>query len=80
MLPGARDVRAWRQRENLTQAALAAKIGIDGSYLRHFENGHRILPLRQRIALHELTGIRIQRLLLREEIELARRVCALVAA
>lgn len=41
MIDGASAVKAWREYRGLTQAALAAKIGVSRAYLTQIESGRR---------------------------------------
>jgi transcriptional regulator with XRE-family HTH domain len=64
----------------MTQAQLGVRLGVDGSHVRHYEAGRRSLSVRARVELHELSGIPLLRLLTREEVEIAQRVAAILAA
>lgn len=62
---GQRAVRAWRLRQcpKVSQDSLAKELGLDGSYVRHFEAGRKMLPLEARIALHKRTDVPLSMLL-----------------
>lgn len=66
---GPRALRAWRKRQSpkLTQAELGRKVGISGSYIRHYEIGSKDLPVPVKIRLATLTGIPLETLLTPEQ-------------
>jgi DNA-binding XRE family transcriptional regulator len=57
-IEGGRDLRAARQELGLTQAQMAARLGIDRSLLSHIENGRRPLTNTVKAALEALLKAR----------------------
>ncbi|MDZ4349696.1 MAG: helix-turn-helix domain-containing protein [Xanthomonadaceae bacterium] len=57
-------IRNARRRARLSQAALAARIGVDRSAVSHWERGHGNLPSSANLlALANITGVRVEWLL-----------------
>ena len=57
------NLKQLRQQLNLTQAAAAAKIGIDQRQWNRYENGINELPLRYLVAICNAFGVSADRLL-----------------
>jgi HTH-type transcriptional regulator/antitoxin HipB len=51
-------IRQYRKEAGLTQAELAARVGIDQAYLSRLEQGHETEQLRRVIAILKQLGIR----------------------
>ena len=66
---GARAVRSWRERHSpkVTQDELGEDVGVDGSYIRHYEIGKQDLSVSVKVRLTKRTGIALSTLLTKDQ-------------
>ncbi len=75
-----RALRSWRQKRDISLADLARRIDDSPSgQLSKFETGERDLPFPLASALSKETGISLERLLSKEQFDLAQNIFALMA-